>query len=178
MLMYTLPNTSGEVIMDIKAPRRLRLVGVRAQSVEVSAAARRHLPSADYLDAYRVTAPIHVRAEEWTRRALEGGPEITRRLFALLAWRGVLGMRLAPAGTPNINGARIVANEPGVMVLAVEGRLLEARLVFEADDAQASFSTLVRYRNPTGRRVWAVARHAHRVIARGCIEQAARSLAP
>ena len=130
--------------------------------VELGSSARVALPDADYADAFRTTSTAFHTAEEWARAAFEEVPY--RSVAAQLAvWRGVLQLRLGPRRDPDrVAGWAVVDRAPARLVLGASSWHLDARLVFESTPATARVTTLVRYRNPAGRAVWATVGEVHR----------------
>lgn len=155
---------------------RARTAGARR--VGVGAGARAHLPDADYEDAFRVPAPGVHPAEDWARRTLEAGSPAVGRAFRRVAWTAALGMRLGPVRAPGyVAGWAIAADGPGTVVLRPASRMVEARMVFDADAEHATMTLLLRFDRPAARRVWAVEGIAHRALAPIVLAGAARSLA-
>lgn len=147
------------------------------RQVEVGDSARARLPDAHYADAFCVLADGPHPAEEWARRTLEAGPPGRQRLFALLAWRGALGLRLGPTGShAHVAGWQVVDDEPGTIVVRADSWMLAACMVFDATDADATMTTLLRYDRPPARAVWTVESIAHRALAGVVLAGAARSL--
>lgn len=148
----------------------------RAERTEVGPGALSRLPDADYADAFRIASARGITAEQWARRAFESGPRAPRQLFALVVWQGVLGLRLVAPDSPNVAGWAIVENEPEILVLRSEGRLMACRMIMEASGSHATLTTLLRYERTAGRRVWSVVGNAHRALAPRIFERARRSL--
>jgi len=147
-----------------------------AERTEVGRKALSRLPGAEYADAYRIASAPGVTAEQWARRAFESGPHAQRQLFSLIVWRGLLGLRLVAPDSPNVAGWAIAENQPAILVLRAEGRLVAGRLIVEASAAHTTLTTLLRYERPAARRVWSVLGNAHRVVAPRILERARRSL--
>ncbi|MGI8691628.1 MAG: DUF2867 domain-containing protein [Geodermatophilaceae bacterium] len=151
---------------------------IRAERVEISPSAHGRLGDADYADAFRVAADGFHPAEQWARSAFEGPSSRQRRLFALAAWRGLLGLRLGPPDSPDhVAGWAIVVNEPGTVVLRTDSWLIDARLVIDGSKSETTMTTLVRYQRRAGHVVWAMAGILHRRLAPRVLVRAARSLA-
>ena len=149
----------------------------RAERVEVGQRALSRLAGADYADAFRVASGDRHPAERWARRAFEGRPSAARRLFVLVAWQGVLGLRLAPPESPgHLAGWAIVENEPAILTLHAESSLMVARMVIDVSDSHTTLTTLLRYERPAARGVWAVAGIAHRTLAPRVLVRVGRSL--
>lgn len=147
--------------------------------VDVVPPTRSRLAGAEYADAFRITANGRHPAEQWARSAFEGGPSAKRRLFGLVVWRGLLGLRLAPFNSSDhVAGWAIVENEPETVVLHAESWLIVARLVIDVADSHTTLTTLMRYVRPEGRAVWAVLGIAHRRLAPRVLAGARRSLLP
>jgi hypothetical protein len=77
----------------------------------------------------------------------------------------VLGFRLAPPDLPgHVAGWAIIEHEPNILVLHAESRLMVARMVVDASDSHTTLTTLLLYKRPATRRVWAMAGIAHRAL--------------
>jgi hypothetical protein len=149
-----------------------------AEPVGVSEPACSQLPGADYGDAFRITADGYHSPEHWARRALESGSPLARRLFALTVWQGALGLRLGPANSSDhVAGWTIVENDPGIIVLRADSWVITGVMVFDASDAQATWTTLLSYQARPASAVWGVLGIAHRRIAPNVLTGAKRSLA-
>jgi hypothetical protein len=132
---------------------------------------------ADYADAFRCSAVGTRSAGNWAARSLRGA-DAMGGLFSRLVWHGVLGLRLAPRGAPaSLVGWQISAAEPDRFVLDSPGGRTAGRMVFETSGPSVTWTTMVRFRNPAARAVWAAAGYAHRALAPRCLDAAARSLA-
>ena len=87
----------------------------------MGASARSALPRSSYGDAFTVRARASHTAEQWARQAFESGPRAQRRLFSLVVWQGLLGLRLSPEGVPGtVAGWDIAVNESGTLVLRAD----------------------------------------------------------
>ncbi len=149
----------------------------RAERTDVGAEALGRLPDADYADAFRIASAPGITAEQWARRAFESGPRAARQLFGLIVMQGMLGLRLVAPDSPNVAGLwAIVENEPDILVLHAEGRLMAGRMIVQASAARATLTTLLRYERPAARRVWWVVGNAHRALAPRLLKRARRSL--
>jgi hypothetical protein len=149
----------------------------RAERAEVGPPALSRLAEADYADAFRIASEARLPAEQWARCAFEGGPRGADRLFVLVAWQGVLGLRLAPPDLPgHLAGWAIVENEPKILVLHAESWLMVARMVVDVSDSHTTLTTLLRYKRPAARRMWVMAGIAHRALAPRVLGRAGRSL--
>lgn len=148
------------------------------QRVTVGASARSALPRSSYGDAFTVRARASHTAEQWARQAFESGPRAQRRLFSLVVWQGLLGLRLSPEGVPGtVAGWDIAVNESGTLVLRADSWMLAASLIVETTPEQATLTTLLRYDRPPARAVWTALSIAHRAVAPGVLAGAAQSLA-
>jgi hypothetical protein len=94
-----------------------------------------------------------------------------------LVWHGLLGFELAAPGTAgSLVGWRIAVDEPELLVLETDGRLMSGRMVFEACDTSLTWTTMLHYHRPIARAIWAVAGHVHRALTPRCLEAARKSL--
>ena len=140
--------------------------------VDVSVDARAALPGCDYSDSFRVPSPDPFTAEQWARAAFEPTPG--RAIAAQQrVWRGVLQLRFGPVPAPDhVAGWTVVDRRSDRLVLGATSWHLEGRLVFEAEPGAARVTTLVRFRNPAGRAVWAVVAPLHRHAVPGILDAA------
>lgn len=143
----------------------------KATRVDVSAGVRAGF-AADYADAFRIAAVRGHRASEWAQRTLSGADR-GRGLFARLVWHGLLGFELAAPGTARtLVGWRITVDEPELLVLDADGRLMVGRMVFEACDTALTWTTMLRYHGLLARGIWAAAGYAHRALTPRCLQAA------
>lgn len=121
------------------------------------------LAGADYASAFTVPAAgLESRtAGSWARAVVEGAPLPVR--WALLAgWRGVLGLRLAPASVPgHVLGWPVEQDEPGAITLRARSPLLLARNTVSVDGAGLTWTTRVHFERRAGRVIWAVVAQVH-----------------
>jgi hypothetical protein len=144
--------------------------------VDVAAETRAALPTADYGDSFLVVTSASSTAEEWARAAFEPTPGRTVASQQRV-WRGVLQLRLRPVPSPDhVAGWAVVDRRPERLVLGATSWHLEGRLVFEGEPDAARVTTLVRFRNPAGRAVWAVVAPLHRHAVPGILDAARRRL--
>ena len=145
--------------------------------VDVAVDASAALPGCDYSDSFRVPSPAPATAEQWARAAFEPTPG---RTFAnqQRVWRGVLQLRFGPVPSPDhVAGWAVVDRRPDRLVLGATSWHLEGRLVIEAEPDAARVTTLVRFRNPVGRAVWAAVAPLHRHAVPGILDAARSRLA-
>jgi hypothetical protein len=96
------------------------------------------------------------------------------RLLLTLGWRHALGLPLGPYPSPDhVLGWRIGTREAARIVLSQRSGLIEAYNVIEVTDAQVIWSTLVNYRHPVARAVWAFVAPIH-VLTLPCLLARAR----
>ena len=72
----------------------------------------------------------------------------------------------------HVAGWTVVDRRSDRLVLGATSWHLEGRLVFEAEPGAARVTTLVRFRNPAGRAVWAVVAPLHRHAVPGILDAA------
>lgn len=144
----------------------------RARRVEVKSADRGAAGGADYVDADYVDAfEVEIAsgsaagsAEWWARRMFEDAPAPVRALL-WVGWRGVLGLRLGPGGSPgHVLGWAIADRRPGALVLSLGSRWMSARLDVVVDSAVLRQTTRVRFLRAPGRWLWAAVAPIHRLI--------------
>jgi hypothetical protein len=146
-----------------------------ATRVDVGARVRAEFP-ADYCDAFRIASVPGHRAREWARRSLRGA-DPANGSFGRLVWHRLLGFQLAGSGTAGtLVGWHIAVDEPDLLVLETDGRLMAGRMIFEASDTAVTWTTMLRYHRPAARPIWAAAGHAHRALTPRCLEAARQSL--
>jgi hypothetical protein len=130
----------------------------------------------DYADGFIVEGVVARPPEAWARRTLEDGPAALR-WFVMLGWRYILGLRLARGrSADHVAGWPIVRNDPGVVVLGVDSRMLgHCRLTFTADDSSATAGSNIELTKPGARALWTLAGVLHRRILPILFGHAARS---
>lgn len=133
---------------------------------------------ADYGDAFELHLPApDVRtAEQWARAGLEGAPLVLRSAIRG-AQRFVLGLRLAPASSPDhILGWTIDASEPEMVRLTAASRFMRAHIVGRrVDPTTVRLTTMLFYDRPRiARTLWSVVAPVHRRVARYLLERAAQ----
>jgi hypothetical protein len=98
-------------------------------------------------------------------------------LFGRLVWNGLLGFQLAASGmTETLVGWRVAADEPELLVLETDGRLMSGRMVFEASETALTWTTMLHYNRPAARPIWVAAAFAHRALTPRCLAAARQSL--
>lgn len=132
----------------------------------------------DYADAFEVAVhPSDSRSsEQFARAGLEGMPRLLRSVVRF-AQRRVLGLRLAPASSPDhVLGWRIVTASDDVVHLESSSPLLRRAVIAGRRPAPdtATISTFVFYARPAGRLLWAVVGPVHRRVAPYLMARAAR----
>jgi hypothetical protein len=130
----------------------------------------------DYADTFEVRTPEpdDRTAEQWIRAGLEGAPGWMRRVI-LVAHRHVLGFRLGPQDAPDhVLGWRIASSTPDVMRLEAASGLLRGALVARrVDPSCVRLTTMLFFRRPPARVIWAVVGPLHRRIAPFLLARAA-----
>jgi hypothetical protein len=130
---------------------------------------------ADYWDCF-ATPATGGSAEQWARLSLRGA-ESAGGVFKLLVWQGVLGFRLDAVNTPGtVAGWRITEAAPQRLTLDADGRLMRGRMVFEIVDGEVTWTTMLRYHQALGRRIWELAAHVHRATVPQSLGGAHRTL--
>lgn len=131
---------------------------------------------ADYSDAFSVATVAGSTASAWARRSLRGA-NVANGAFKNAVWHGALGFDLAAEGTPDaFVGWQISTDLPERFVLDADGRLMRGRMVFEVSPSVVTWTTMLAFHRPAGARIWSVAAHVHRALARGLLGRAAASL--
>lgn len=120
----------------------------------------------DFQDAYSVQTRIERTPEQWMRAIVEGAPRWFR-----FAWPAVLGtlagLEFGPRdSSDHVLGWNVLEDRPDAFVLGLESsRGLVVRLITLVPDGQAVFATQLRLQTDYARRLWSVARPAHRYFA-------------
>ena len=149
--------------------------GHRVDQVEVDAHSLAGFP-ADYTDAFRVAAVAGPTASDWARRSLRGA-DMANGAFRHAVWHGALGFDLAAHGTPDtFVGWQISTNLPERFVLEADGRLMRGCMAFDVSPTVVTWTTMLAFHRPAGARIWSVAAHVHRAVARELLGRAAASL--
>ncbi|HZS79281.1 MAG TPA: DUF2867 domain-containing protein [Ktedonobacteraceae bacterium] len=125
-------------------------------------------PAANNSTDYRVTFEVPISkmdtrtAEQWVRAIFEDAPRPVR-WFLLLGWRGVLGLRLGPRASPDhILGWQIVSRDPREVRLELHSALMKFQQTWHLSNSTAVWSTIVSYKKPLARPLWAVVGVIHR----------------
>ena len=129
--------------------------------------AERILPGHQFADAYKVPAPRGVDAIAATHMAFaRGGPWWIRALTGLRNRLGrIVGLKPAPA-----SGFPVIRQAPDEVVLGLDDKHLDFRIVVTVAAGFATVTTLVRWHNAWGRAYLAAIMPFHRVIAARMIE--------
>jgi hypothetical protein len=135
----------------------------------------------DYADAFEIEVPASDAwtAEQWARHVVEGAPPAVRRTI-VFAHRFVLGLRLAPASSPDhVLGWDIEENRPGVLRLAAASPFMRAEIVARRlERSRIRLTTLGHYTRPVpGRLIWVAVGPVHRRFAPYLLEHGVRSRA-
>jgi Protein of unknown function (DUF2867) len=130
-------------------------MAARAHRVDVTE--KTTVPEApDFASAFEVAiSQANDRSpEDWARTIFEQGPPALRS-FVLIGWRFVLGLHLAPGGTPDqIAGWRVVDRQLDAITLEARSRLMTARKVVRIKSSQLLVTTFVQYDRPAARVLW------------------------
>lgn len=150
---------------------RVRRVAPRAEARRVAG-----VRAADYSDGFLLDiAALDLRAaQRWARATFEEAPEPVLR-FLLVSWRLGLGLRLGPLSSPDhVLGWVIERRTSNTVVLRTESRLLgTTRLVWQVDGTDLRFTTLITFRHPASRLLWAPVAPLHRFIVARLLARAA-----
>jgi hypothetical protein len=160
------------------ATRRTAAARPRTTRVAPGSEALGRLPGADYADAFRIASDVHAPAAAWARHAFEGGSPTARRVFRVLVWQGLLGMRLAAEGRPgHLAGWFVAEDEPDVLEMQVRSWMFAGRLVTETTPEHTTITTMLRFDRRVGRLVWNGAGRLHRRMMPGVLGRAASGVA-
>jgi hypothetical protein len=124
------------------------------------------LAGAEYAWAYEIPAEraAATSPEQWARAVFEGAPR-GLRVFFVVGWRAGLGLRLdSSQSAANILGWSIRQSDPTHVVFEAESRILSAQNTVIVGDTTVTWITVVRYRKPPARVLWALARQLHQQI--------------
>jgi len=129
----------------------------------------------DYADRFVVDGVDERPAEAWARATLEQSPAALRA-FITFGWRSVLRLQLRRGrASDEVAGWPIVRREPGVVVLAVDSRVLgRARLTFTSSDSSASVSSNIEFDRRGAAPIWSAVGLLHRPILRYSLGHAAK----
>lgn len=130
------------------------------------------LPS-DYVDVFTGAASKAslTPAEQWARAALDAASPLGR----FLAWRALLGLRLeSGTSAEHVAGWRIAEQTHSWIRLEASSAFMTANIVFQIDEDQVSFATLIRYDSPVARLIWTPVSAIHRQIAPDVLSAAIR----
>lgn len=130
------------------------------------------LDRVDYGDAFRTMTPVSMPPEHWARLGTSGASP------ALLAFvrtvQQTLGLRLQPLSPDHPLGWDIAHNEPERFVLAAEGPLGSARIVWIAPPGAVVIATMLRFDNSASRVAWRLVAPIHRAVARYGLDRTAK----
>ncbi|GAA1597046.1 hypothetical protein ACIQUV_05355 [Streptomyces globosus] len=137
------------------------------------------LAEPDYADLFTLTltdaaaGPAARSPEQWACAVLEDAAGWQGQFV----WRGVLGLRLQGRPTPGcVAGWEIDGRGDDWIRLEAHSRMLTGQLVLRVDAGQASLSTFIRYRKPSGARVWARLTPLHHKLVPGLLREGHRIL--
>lgn len=160
-------------------PRRCDLKAHRIQVTDAISAisAIGELPPPDYAFAVEIAVPqTSTRSpEQWARSVFEGAPPPVRRLIRA-GWRFPLLFDLATTGPDQVLGARIASTGPTRIVLEQQSPVMLAHNIVSVEPARIVWVTVVRYRRPIARPLWAVAAVIHHRVLPYLLTRAARTL--
>lgn len=113
-------------------------------------------------------------AEQWARAVFEQAPAPVR-VFLLLGWRGVLGLRLGPRhDAGHVLGWRIEDARHDELRLGSESWLIDAVNVVRLGDGRVTWTTRVHYRNRLAPLVWSLVLPFHKLTISLLLGRAAR----
>ncbi|MFH8410154.1 DUF2867 domain-containing protein [Streptomyces sp. NPDC018019] len=139
------------------------------------------VPLADAHYASAFTAPVAglppLSPEDWTRAVFEEAPAALQRcLYA--GWRGGLGLRLSPRSAPkHVLGWPITESGSGTVTLEAHSPFLTARNIVSLNGTSLTWSTVVHFKNRTGRAIWASAAPLHHQVVPLLLRRAIREAA-
>jgi len=147
----------------VNRPDRARRVAVDEQL------ANRHLPGWDYADAYTSALPAGASHDpaELARTLLGAGSETQRRLMRQLLRGRDRFARLAglkPADRPSGGLFPILTNAPDLIVMGMNDRHLDFRLLLARQDDHVVVTTLVKRHNALGTAYFTLVRPAHQAL--------------
>lgn len=141
----------------------LRRRDLKAHRIQVTDApsAIGELPPHDYAFAVEIAIPqTSTRSpEQWARSVFEGAPPPVRRLIRA-GWRFPLLFDLT-TGPDQVLGARIASAGPTRIVLEQRSPVMLAHNIVSVEPARIVWVTVVRYRRPIARPLWAVSAVIH-----------------
>jgi hypothetical protein len=129
----------------------------------------------DYADSFRAPSVPSVTAREWATAVLDGRPRLGTNVFREIVWHRLLGFALTD-GPGTFAGWTVERDDREMFVLVCGGKRMQGRMVFAADGAATSWTTVLRHHDSTGRLIWGAAQHLHRAIAGRLLTRASASL--
>lgn len=155
---------------------------MKARRIEVTAAIRAadelsELPVPDYASAFAVAIPQTATRspEDWARSVFEDAPSPIRRLVRT-GWRFPLRFDLAATGPDQVLGARITSSAASRVILEQRSPALLAHNIVSVEPTRVVWVTVVSYRRPIGRPLWAVSALIHHRVLPYLLTRAARTL--
>ncbi|WP_246042532.1 MULTISPECIES: hypothetical protein [Streptomyces] len=133
------------------------------------------LAEPDYADLFTLTAAgAAARSpEQWACAVLEDAAGWQGQFV----WRGILGLRLQGRPTPGcVAGWEIDGRGDDWIRLEAHSRMITGQLVLRVEEGQASLSTFIRYRKPSGARVWTRLTPLHHKLVPGLLRDGHRIL--
>jgi hypothetical protein len=153
---------------------------VKAKRIEVpDVGAAGDLPPHDYASAFEIPIPEAASRlpQEWARSVFEDAP-LPVRLLVRAGWRFPLWFDIAKPGPDQILGARIASSGPTWVVLEQRSPLMLAHnivSIVSVEQARIVWVTVVRYRRPIARPLWAVSAVIHERVLPYLLARAART---
>ena len=135
------------------------------------------LSDPDYACAFELPIPeTSTRSpEEWARSVFEDAPRLVRWVVRT-GWRVPLRFEVANPGPGQVLGARIVSNGPTCIVLEQRSPAMLAHNVVSVEPARLVWVTVVRYRRPIARPLWAVSAVIHHRLLPYLLSRAGRTV--
>ena len=124
------------------------------------------LPLADFADAYALDIAAPILAPEAARRAFGGMPSWARHLLTLRnAVVGPLGLKTRATGDgPSLGMFPILLSTPSRVVLGMDDRHLDFRIVVDVQGNRVTMTTLVQRHGWAGRAYLALVLPFHKRI--------------
>lgn len=131
----------------------------------------------DYGSAYELSVPFNPPPALWWSKAVFETVPPAFDWFVKFGWRFVLGLKLGPQDNPRlVAGWPVIADNGAELVMGASSWLIDTQNIVTVSHGRIMWVTVVRYRKPIARLVWALATPIHHFSITRLLTRAARSL--
>ena len=131
----------------------------------------------DYASAYELVVPFQPPPARWWAKAVFETVPPAFDWFVKFGWRFALGLKLGPRESPElVAGWPVIADNGVELVMGASSWLLDTQNIVTLSHGRVTWVTVVRYRKPLARVVWALAAPIHHLSITKLLTRAARSL--